>query len=92
MSILTFKQFDSAARRRVAEKYDVTLAEIGRLYAPSHFATDWSEYAVKAYDSGAAFTACQWKKLPPFLQRRVLRTPRALRMPGNQTDPWKKEA
>ncbi|BCW47959.1 hypothetical protein [Arthrobacter sp. StoSoilB13] len=89
MSIVTFAQYDRAQRVRLAKKYGVSSAEVNRLYGADHFRGDWESHVVALYESGASFTTQQWNKLPNYLQRRVLRTSRALKMPGNAMDPWK---
>jgi hypothetical protein len=86
--IPTFRQFDSATRRRTADKYHITLTELSKHYGPNHYRSDWEDCVVELYEAGASFPTKQWNALPAHLQRRVLRTPRALKMPGN-IEPWK---
>lgn len=87
-AIPTFRQFDTETRRRVAGKYGITLAELARHYGPNHYRSDWEDRVVELYTAGASFPTKQWNALPEYLQRRVLLTPRALKMPGN-IEPWK---
>ena len=87
--IQTFKQYDNAKRRALAGKYNVTLAELRRLYPPAYFQSDWWTETLKAYDEGAAFTTVQWNKLTDQQQWNVLRRPRALRMPSSEHFPWR---
>ena len=89
MSIPTFKQYDAQRRRALASKYNIPLAEVRRLYGPEHFASDWADSTVKSYEAGSSFTTAQWNKLPAYLQIRVLRSSRALKMPGNVPEPWR---
>ena len=86
--IPTFRQFDREARRAVSAKYGVPLAELARMHGPDFYRNDWEDRVVELFEAGATFPARQWNSLPPYLQRRVLRSPRALQMPGN-VEPWK---
>lgn len=86
--IPTFRQFDNDVRRKVAAKYGVSQAELARLHGPNFYRNDWEDHVVQSFEAGASFPAQQWNNLPEHMQRRILRTPRALRMPGN-VEPWK---
>jgi len=86
--IQTFRQYDNQTRRKVAAKYGISLAELSRLHGPNFYRNDWEDRVVELFEAGASFPARQWDSLPPYLQRRILRTPRALRMPGN-VEPWR---
>lgn len=87
----TFRQYDLARRRDLVAKYGkdgVTLAEVNRLYGPTYWRTEWWHHVLDAYDQGAVFSPQHWHSLEPWQQTAVLRTTRALRMPGNQIKPW----
>jgi len=86
--IPTFRQFDRESRRAVSAKYGVPLAELAAMHGPDFYRNDWEDRVMELFEAGASFPTRQWNSLPPHLQRRVLRSPRALRMPGN-VEPWK---
>lgn len=87
--IQTFKQWDAAKRKDIAARYDVTLAELSRLYKPNHYYNEWWEETLKAYEAGHSFTTAQWNKLTEQQQYNVLRSRRALRMDSSEHYPWK---
>lgn len=87
----TFRQFDEAKRRDLVARYGkdgVTRAEVDELYGPDYWRTEWFHYALAAYNQGAVFSPQHWHRLEPWQQTKVLRTSRALRMPGNVMKPW----
>ena len=86
--IPTFRQFDREARRQLHIKYNVSFVELAELYGANFYRSDWEDRVVELFDAGASFPARQWNALEPRLQRRILRTNRALKMPGN-VEPWR---
>ena len=77
--MMTFNQFVDLQHRYIATKYGISLAETAR-ECPAHiYAADWEDHIVSAFNAVEDIPARLWRSLPDRLQRRVLRSPRALR-------------
>lgn len=75
----TFNQFVDLQHRYIAAKYGLSLAEAER-ECPAHiYAADWEDYVLREFNAGADIPTRLWRSLPERLQRRVLRSRRALR-------------
>lgn len=76
--MLTFNQFVDMHHRRVAGKYGITLVEAER-ECPAHiYVADWEGYLLAEFNAGGDMPTRLWRALPGRLQRRVLRSHRAL--------------
>lgn len=77
--MMTFNQFVDLQHRYISAKYDVSLAEAER-ECPAHiYAADWEDHIICAFNAGEDIPTRLWRSLPERLQRRVLRSRRALR-------------
>ena len=77
--MLTFNQFVDMHHRRVAGKYGISLVEAER-ECPAHiYVADWEDYLLSEFNAGEDIPTRLWRSLPERLQRRVLRSRRALR-------------
>ena len=77
--MMTFRQYVDLQHRYIAAKYSVSLAEAER-ECPAHiYAAAWEDHIVCAFNAGEDIPTRLWRSLPERLQRRVLRSPRALR-------------
>ena len=75
----TFKQYVDLQHRYVSAKYGISLAESER-ECPAHiYAADWEEYIYNQFNAGEDIPTRLWRSLPERLQRRVLRSHRALK-------------
>ena len=75
----TFKQYVDLQHRYIAAKYGISLAEAER-ECPAHiYAADWEDYIHNQFNAGEDIPTRLWRALPERLQRRVLRSRRALR-------------
>ena len=74
----TFKQYVDLQHRYISAKYDISLAEAER-ECPAHvYAADWEDYILHEFNAGEDIPTRLWRSLPERLQRRVLRSHRAL--------------
>ena len=75
----TFNQFVDLQHRYIAAKYGISLVEAGQ-ECPAHiYAADWEDYVLQQFNAGEDVPTRLWRSLPERLQRRVLRSRRALR-------------
>lgn len=79
MNILTFKKYVEVKRRKTAERQNLPLAEVAREMPASIYTSAWSDYVVKTFREGGEITTAFWRSLDENLQRRILRSDRALR-------------
>ena len=76
---MTFNQYVDLQHRYISAKYGISLAEAAR-ECPAHiYSADWEGHIVSAFNAGEDIPTRLWRSLPERLQRRVLRSPRALR-------------
>ena len=76
---MTFNQFVDLQHRYIAAKYGISLAETER-ECPAHiYAADWEDHILHEFNAGEDMPTRLWRSLPERLQRRVLRSRRALR-------------
>ena len=77
--MLTFNQYVDLQHRYISAKYEISLAEAER-ECPAHiYAAAWEDHIVEGFNAGEDIPARLWRALPERLQRRVLRSHRALR-------------
>ena len=77
--MLTFKQYVDLQHSYIAAKYGISLAEAERA-CPAHiYSADWADYILREFNAGEDIPTRLWRSLPGRLQRRVLRSRRALR-------------
>ena len=77
--MMTFNQFVDMHHRYVSAKYGISLAETAR-ECPAHiYVADWEDYILHEFNAGEDIPTRLWRALPERLQRRVLRSRRALR-------------
>ena len=77
--MLTFNQFVDLQHRYIAGKYGITLVEAERECPACIYAADWEDYLLAEFNAGGDIPTRLWRSLPERLQRRVLRSRRALR-------------
>lgn len=78
-TVLTFRQYVDSARKALAVKYDLPMAEVTRESPDSRYAQEWRDYVVRTFNDGATIPTRMWRTLDEGLRYRVLRSPRALR-------------
>lgn len=78
-TVLTFRQYVEAARRALAAKYDLSMAEVARESPDSRYTQEWRDHVVQTFNEGATIPTRLWRALDEGLRYRVLRSPRALR-------------
>lgn len=78
-TVLTFRQYVDSARKALATKYDLPMAEVTRESPDSQYTQEWRDYVVHTFNGGATIPTRMWRTLDEGLRYRVLRSPRALR-------------
>lgn len=77
--ISTFRQYVQQARQAAARKHGITLTEAARELPEHIYIPDWENHVVSTFNNGADIPTALWRSLGENLQRRILRSPRALR-------------
>ena len=77
--MMTFNQFVDLQHRYISAKYCISLAEAAR-ERPAHiYSVDWEDHIISAFNAGEDIPTRLWRSFPERLQRRVLKSRRALR-------------
>lgn len=75
----TFKQYVKQIHRKASLRHGITLLEARRELPASNYWADWRAEVVTLFNEGAGIPTKLWRSFDETLQRRILRTPRALR-------------